>query len=126
MNSPNELQVSGIKFEKAFKSNCLDIKFIKRATKIIGLHVSDEFETLFKNVISYEHCFPDDHPKYITGYAFFMHFLINSSNNVEALCRVGIITNFLGSDGMVYHIFNRIGKNIQRLLISTTNKYLKI
>ncbi|CAI9786600.1 unnamed protein product [Fraxinus pennsylvanica] len=112
VNSTNELQEAGIKFEKDSKSNGLDIKFSKGVMKIPGLHVSDESETLFRNLIAYEHCFPDDDPKYITDYAFFMHCLINSSKDVEALRRVGIITNFLGDDGMVYHMFNRIGRNI--------------
>ncbi|XP_022875994.1 UPF0481 protein At3g47200-like [Olea europaea var. sylvestris] len=112
VNSTNELEEAGIKFEKDTKSNGLDIKFINGVMKIPGLHISDESETLFRNMIAYEHCFPDDHAKCITDYAFFMHCLINSSKDVEALRRVGIITNFLGDDGMVYHMFNRIGRYI--------------
>ncbi|KAL2513424.1 Plant protein of unknown function (DUF247) [Abeliophyllum distichum] len=83
-----------------------------RGMKIPGLHVSDESETLFRNLIAYEQSFSDDHPKYVTDYAFFMHCLINSSKDVEALRRAGIITNLLGDDEMVYHMFNRIGRNV--------------
>ncbi|KAL2538440.1 Plant protein of unknown function [Forsythia ovata] len=112
INSTSELQEAGIKFKNDSESNCLDIKFIKGVMKIPGLHVSDESETLFRNLIAYEQSFSDDHPKYVTDYAFFMHCLINSSKDVEALRRAGIITNLLGDDEMVYHMFNRIGRNI--------------
>ncbi|KAL2538429.1 Plant protein of unknown function [Forsythia ovata] len=111
INSTSELQEAGIKFKNDSESNCLDIKFIKGVMKIPGLHVSDESETLFRNLIAYEQSFSDDHPKYVTDYAFFMHCLINSSKDVEALRRAGIITNLLGDNEMVYHMFNRIGRN---------------
>ncbi|KAL2513088.1 Uncharacterized protein Adt_18688 [Abeliophyllum distichum] len=112
INSTTELQEAGINFKNDSENNCLDIKFIKGLMKIPGLHVSDESETLFRNLIAYEQSFSDDLPKYITDYDFFMHCLFNSSKDVEALRRAGIITNLLGDDEMVYHMFNQIGRNI--------------
>ncbi|KAI3454742.1 hypothetical protein Pfo_011405 [Paulownia fortunei] len=112
INSTTELQEAGIKFEKDTESNCLDIKFIKGVMKIPGFGVSDETESILRNLIAYEHLFIDNHPKYVTDYAFFLHCLINSSKDVEVLRRRGILTNLLGDDEMVYHMFNRLGRNI--------------
>ncbi|KAK6144238.1 hypothetical protein DH2020_021058 [Rehmannia glutinosa] len=107
ISSTSELNEAGIKFGKDTKSNCLDIKFIKGV-----FSVSDETESIFRNLIAYEHFFIDNHPKYVTDYAFFLHCLINSSKDVEILRRHGIVTNLLGDDEMVYHVFNLLGRNI--------------
>ncbi|PIN24425.1 hypothetical protein CDL12_02847 [Handroanthus impetiginosus] len=96
INSACELQEAGIKFEKDTESNFFDIKFIKGVMKIPF----------------FDHFFVDNHPKYVTDYAFFLHCLINTSKDVEILRRLGILTNLLGDDVMVYHMFNRLGKNI--------------
>ncbi|KAL0351548.1 UNVERIFIED_CONTAM: hypothetical protein Scaly_1543500 [Sesamum calycinum] len=73
----------------------------------IGLSVSDETESIFRNIMAYEHFFIDNQSKHVTDYAFFLHCLINSSKDVEVLRRHGILTNLLGDDEMVYHMFNR-------------------
>ncbi|KAK6114947.1 hypothetical protein DH2020_007216 [Rehmannia glutinosa] len=112
ISSTSELKESGIKFEKDTQSNCLDIKFIKGVMKIPNFSVSDETESIFRNLIAYEHFFIDNHPKYVTDYAFFLHCLVNSSKDVEILRRHGIVTNLLGDDEMVYHMFNLLGRNI--------------
>ncbi|KAL3641195.1 hypothetical protein CASFOL_016163 [Castilleja foliolosa] len=112
INSTTELQESGVKFEKYSESNCLDINFVSGVLKIPGFSISDETETILRNLIAYEHFFIDNHPKYVTDYAFFLHCLVNSSRDVEILRRRGILTNLLGDDEMVYHMFNRLGRNI--------------
>ncbi|KAK4429595.1 hypothetical protein Salat_1260100 [Sesamum alatum] len=112
INSTTELQEAGIKFERDTKSHCLDIKFSKGVMKIPSFNVSDETESILRNIIAYEHFFIDNQPKYVTDYAFFLHCLINSSKDVEILRRHGILTNLLGYDEMVYHMFNRLGRNI--------------
>ncbi|XP_020554892.1 UPF0481 protein At3g47200 [Sesamum indicum] len=113
INSATELQEAGIKLEQDTESNCLDIKFIKGVIRIPGLNVSDETESIFRNIMAYEHFLIDkNQSKYVTDYAFFLHCLINSSNDVEILRRHGILTNLLGDDEMVYHMFNRLGTNI--------------
>ncbi|KAL3840159.1 hypothetical protein ACJIZ3_024750 [Penstemon smallii] len=113
INSTTELQEAGVKFEKGTQqSNCLDIKFTKGVIRIPSFDVSDETESVFRNLIAYEHNFIDNHPKYMTDYAFFLHCLINSAKDVEILRRRGIINNLIGDDEMVYNMFNRLGKNI--------------
>ncbi|KAG8378204.1 hypothetical protein BUALT_Bualt08G0113500 [Buddleja alternifolia] len=112
INSTTELQEAGIKFVKYTESNCLDIKFTKGVMKIPGFDVSDATESVLRNLIAYEHFFIDNHPKYVTDYAFFLHCLINSSKDVEILRRHGIVTNLLGDDEIVYRMFNRLGRNI--------------
>ncbi|KAH6800053.1 hypothetical protein C2S52_000517 [Perilla frutescens var. hirtella] len=112
INSASELQEAGIKFKNCKKSNALDIKFIKGTIRIPGFAVADETESTLRNLIAYEHTFIDNHPKYVTDYAFFLHSLINSSKDVEILRRHGILTNYLGDDHTAYQMFNRLGKNI--------------
>ncbi|KAG8378197.1 hypothetical protein BUALT_Bualt08G0112800 [Buddleja alternifolia] len=112
INSTTELQEAGIKFLKYTESNFLDIKFTKGVMKIPGFDVSDATESILRNLIAYEQFFIDNHPKYVTDYAFFLHCLINSSKDVEILRRRGIVTNLLGDDEMVYRMFNRLGRNI--------------
>lgn len=123
MNSATELQEAGMKFDKCTKSNILDIRFSKGTMKIPGFAVSDETESTFRNLITYEHSFVDNHPKYVTDYLFFLQCLINSSKDVEILRRHGILTNYLGDDRMVYQMFNRLGKNV---LISTDFCYAEV
>ncbi|KAL0314377.1 UNVERIFIED_CONTAM: hypothetical protein Sangu_2282100 [Sesamum angustifolium] len=72
INSTTELQEAGIKFERDTESNCLDIKFIKGVMKIPGLSVSDETESIFRNIMAYEHFFIDNQSKHVTDYAFFL------------------------------------------------------
>lgn len=112
INSATELQEAGIKFKKCTKSKTLDIKFIKGTVKIPGLAVSDETESTLRNLIAYEHSFVDNHPKYVTDYAFFLHSIVNSSKDAEILRRFGILANYLGDDEAAYQMFNRLGENI--------------
>lgn len=112
INSIVELQEAGIKFKKHEESNGLNIKFIEGTLKIPKFSVSDQTESIFRNLIAYEHSFIDNHPKIVTDYAFFMHCLVNSSKDVQILRSRGVFVNLLGDDQMVHNMFTRLGKNI--------------
>ncbi|KAL8481916.1 hypothetical protein ACS0TY_027617 [Phlomoides rotata] len=112
INSTIELKEAGIKFKKHEQSNGLNIKFIKGTLKIPKFSVSDQTESIFRNLIAYEHPFIDNHPKNVTDYAFFLHCLVNSSKDVQILRSRGIFANLLGDDQMVYTMLNRLGRNI--------------
>ncbi|KAG8378193.1 hypothetical protein BUALT_Bualt08G0112400 [Buddleja alternifolia] len=115
-----KLQEAGIEFFLNYTAcNFLDIEFNQGVMKIPRFDVSDATESVFSNLIAYEH-FSTNHTKYATDYAFFLHCLINSSSDVEILRQRGIVTNLLGDDEMVYRMFNRLGRN---LLISSDFHY---
>lgn len=90
----------------------MDITFVNGVLKLPPLNISDKSESIVRNLIAYEQSYLKDHPKYVTDYTFFMHCLIRSTKDVEILRRHGIISNFLGSDDMIYLMFNRLGKNV--------------
>ncbi|KAG8378192.1 hypothetical protein BUALT_Bualt08G0112300 [Buddleja alternifolia] len=111
INSITELQEAGIKFSKNTQSHFLDIEFTKGAMKIPRFNVSDATESVLKNLIAYEHFFDHKRTKYVTDYAFFWDFLINSPQDVEILRQRGIVTNLLDDDKMVSRMFNGLCRN---------------
>ncbi|XP_022857864.1 UPF0481 protein At3g47200-like isoform X2 [Olea europaea var. sylvestris] len=61
--------------------------------------------------------------KYVTDYVFLLHCLVHSPEDAKLLRRCGIISNFSGSDEVVYHVINQLGKNI---IISNNFSYSNI
>lgn len=113
INSVSGLREAGIKLKRANgNSNLMDIKFVNGVLKIPQLSIFDETESQFRNLIAYEQYLPDGECRYASDYTFFMHCLINSSNDVELLRSRGIIKNCLGDDEGVCLMFNRLGRNI--------------
>ncbi|KAL0414466.1 UNVERIFIED_CONTAM: hypothetical protein Sradi_1648300 [Sesamum radiatum] len=117
INSASELQKTGIDFKISEDYNSLmDIKFVRKCLgaklKIPQMNIYYETESQIRNLVAYEQYLPDGNPRYVSDYTFFMHCLINTSNDVELLCRSGIIGNWLGNDEEVSLMFNRLGKTI--------------
>ncbi|KAI3469636.1 hypothetical protein Pfo_026299 [Paulownia fortunei] len=113
INSVSGLRVAGIKFEKAKdNSSLMDIKFVGGVLRIPQLNIYYETESQLRNLVAYEQYLPDGEPRYVSDYTFFLHCLINTSNDVELLRRRGIIGNWLGNDEEVSLMFNRLGKSI--------------
>ncbi|KAH6799551.1 hypothetical protein C2S51_036035 [Perilla frutescens var. frutescens] len=110
--SASELKESGIRLKGSKGITLWDITLMDGIVKFPPLNVSDKTESILRNLIAYELCFPNDHPKYVTDFAFLMHCLIRSTKDVEILRRHGIISNFLGSDDMICLMFNKLGKNV--------------
>ncbi|KAJ0982413.1 hypothetical protein J5N97_010668 [Dioscorea zingiberensis] len=112
--SATELQLAGVKFRKKEKNltSFLDISFINGIIEIPQLCVDDHTNTLFRNLIAFEQCYP--HTKdYISTYAMFMDNIINSAKDIELLGLNGIITNQLGTDDAVADLFNQLDKRIR-------------
>ncbi|CAA2976086.1 Hypothetical predicted protein [Olea europaea subsp. europaea] len=112
INSAVELSEAGISFKKSEGNSFFHIEFKNKALIIPEWEISDLTESLFRNLIAYEYYLTGSPQKYVTDYAFFMHCLVHSPEDVKLLRRSGIISSFLGSDEMVYHVINRLGKNI--------------
>ncbi|KAL0457136.1 UNVERIFIED_CONTAM: hypothetical protein Slati_1052800 [Sesamum latifolium] len=128
INSASELQKTGIDFRISKDHNSLmDIKFVHKRLgaklKIPQLNIYYETESQIRNLVAYEQYLPDGNPKYVSDYTFFMHCLINTSEDVELLRRSGIIGNWLGNDEEVSLMFNRLGKTI---LTSSNFSYSQI
>ncbi|KAH6785805.1 hypothetical protein C2S51_038260 [Perilla frutescens var. frutescens] len=109
ISSASELKEAGIRLKGI---TLWDVAFVDGVVKLPPLNVSDKTESIFRNLIAYEQCFPNDHPKYVTDYVFLMDCLIRSTKDVEILRHRGIIGNFLGGDDMICPMFNRLGKNV--------------
>ncbi|XP_057796822.1 putative UPF0481 protein At3g02645 isoform X1 [Salvia miltiorrhiza] len=110
--SASEMEEGGIRLHGSRGISLRDISFTKGVIKLPPLCISDKTESLLRNLIAYELCFPNDHPRYVKDYLFFIHCFIRSTKDVEILRRSGIISNFLGSDEMICSMFNRLGKNV--------------
>ncbi|KAL2229959.1 UPF0481 protein At3g47200 [Sesamum indicum] len=128
INSASELQKTGIDFKISQDFNSLmDITFARKCLgaklKIPQLNIYYETESQIRNLVAYEQYLPDGNPRYVSDYTFFLHCLINTSNDVELLRRSGIIGNWLGNDEEVSLMFNRLGKSI---LTSSKFSYSKI
>ncbi|CAA2998045.1 Hypothetical predicted protein [Olea europaea subsp. europaea] len=112
INSAVELEKAGISFQKRKGDSFFHIEFENKVMKIPKWKISDSTESLFRNLIAYEHYDTDSPQKCVTDYVFFMHCLVHSPEDAEVLQRSGIISNFLGSEEMVYRVINRLGKSI--------------
>ncbi|KAG8370299.1 hypothetical protein BUALT_Bualt14G0102500 [Buddleja alternifolia] len=63
----------------------MDIQFVNGVLRIPRLNIFDETESHFKNLIAYEQYFAGARTRYVSDYTFFMHCLINSSDDVKLL-----------------------------------------
>ncbi|CAA3008934.1 Hypothetical predicted protein [Olea europaea subsp. europaea] len=112
INSAVEPKEAGISFKKSEGDSFFHIEFKNKTMIIPEWEFSDSTESLFRNLIAYEYYLTGSPRKLVTYYVFFMHCLVNSPEDAKLLRLSGIISNFLGSDEMVYHVINQLGKNI--------------
>ncbi|KAK4405776.1 hypothetical protein Sango_0584100 [Sesamum angolense] len=111
INSISGLREAGIKFKRAKDDdNLMDIKFVNGVLRIPQLIIYDETESQLMNLIAYEQYMSDGERRYFSDYTFFMHCLINTSNDVELLRSCGIIENCLGMTKNVNRHCQRRGK----------------
>ncbi|CAI9774651.1 unnamed protein product [Fraxinus pennsylvanica] len=116
-NVPNiisavELKEAGISFKKSEDKRLFHIEFNNKAIIIPEWEISDSTESMFRNLIAYEYYLTGSPQKYVTDYVFFLHCLVHSPEDAKLLRCYGIISNFLGSDKMVYNLINKLGMNI--------------
>ncbi|KAG6386782.1 hypothetical protein SASPL_151956 [Salvia splendens] len=106
-----ELKDAGIKFKRKRTDRFWDIDFSNGVLKIPRLLVHDGTKSLFLNLIAFEQCHLDC-TNDITSYVIFMDNLIDSPADVSYLHYCGIVENWLGSDGEVAELFNRLCQEV--------------
>jgi hypothetical protein len=110
MPSATSLMEAGIKYKRSTSSeNILDIKFIDGVLEIPPLVIRDVTETSFRNLISYEQCYPKCEA-WITSYAILLNGLINTAKDMDILCENKIIENWLNPKDAA-QLFNKLYHN---------------
>lgn len=99
-----------IRFEKGDK-NLFDISFKNRTLKIPPLSVDGRTESVLQNLMVYE-LYDERRPRCVSDYVKFMGCLINTTKDVETLCRAGIVENRKGSKKRVSTMFNNMNNSI--------------
>ncbi|CAO2840462.1 unnamed protein product [Amaranthus hypochondriacus] len=106
-----DLHDSGVKFAvnniKLKTHSLLDIKFKNGVLYIPKFEVEDHTECILLNLSAFEQCHYH-FDSYIVDYILFMDVLIANLKDVDVLLSNGIITNSLGNNDEVAHIFNTI------------------
>ncbi|KAL8469492.1 hypothetical protein ACS0TY_032365 [Phlomoides rotata] len=94
-------------------TSLFDVEF-KNGGKMVmpSLVIDDYTESLLRNLIAYEQLFPWDEPTWVADYAILLDCLINTSKDVQILCREKIIENMLGSDKAVKKFVNRLTESV--------------
>jgi hypothetical protein len=109
MPSATHLKEAGIKFRKSTSKSILDIKFADGVLEIPSLLIQDTTETLFRNLISYEQCYPGCETRF-TSYAVLLDNLINTTKDLEILCDKEIIRNWMDPEAATI-FFNKLYNN---------------
>lgn len=110
--SVEELQEAGAKFKMGNGSCLMDIKFMNGVLEIPPLRITDNTDSLLRNLIALEQCCNRCTPRHITDYVILMENLINSPKDVHILKQYEIINNFLGDNREVSDLFKRLGKEV--------------
>lgn len=87
-----------------------DISFKNGKLYIPKIHVSDDTERIFRNLIAYESSYEVDKVD-VLSYLHFMDFLIDTPEDVEILAERKIITENAGSNQKVADMWNRLCRN---------------
>ncbi|XP_077219118.1 UPF0481 protein At3g47200-like [Tasmannia lanceolata] len=110
--SATELKEAGVKFkQKKNMGSFLDVNFSKGVMEIPHFPIYDSTNSLFRNFIAFEQCFPIS-GAHFTSYAILMNCLINTPNDVAILKHNKIIEHMLGSDEEAALLFNQLGKAV--------------
>ncbi|GMN37832.1 hypothetical protein TIFTF001_042700 [Ficus carica] len=107
MPSAARLREAGIKFKSSTSPNSiLDIKFEDGVLEIPPILIHEDTESLFRNLICLEQCLPNC-DTIVTSYAILLDNLINTTEDMEILCKGRIFDNFLNTDDAT-ELFNQL------------------
>ncbi|XVF60077.1 hypothetical protein PTKIN_Ptkin08bG0014400 [Pterospermum kingtungense] len=104
--SVTRLKEAGVKFVKVSADSILDVKFRNGVLEIPSLLIQETTETIFRNLISYEQCLPNCDPIF-TSYAKVMDNLIDSTGDMELLCKKEVFDNWLSPEDAT-EFFNKL------------------
>ncbi|KAG4151638.1 hypothetical protein ERO13_D04G078300v2 [Gossypium hirsutum] len=92
--SATSIKEAGIEFRRVSSSSILDIRFRNGILEMPSLLIQETTETIFRNLISFEQCYPNCSPG-VASYVILLSNLINTSKDLDILCGTGIIDNWL-------------------------------
>ena len=116
--SATQLYEAGVKFKVSSSKCLLDLKFTNGVLEIPCIQLEDKTETLIRNLMAFEQCH-DSGQSYITDYYFILDFLINTSHDVDLLCKKGIMVNYLGNSNAATSMVNRLNNEIVWMNLSS-------
>lgn len=125
--SATSLAEAGVKIRMSESKSFLDIKFYNGVLEIPPLAIHETTESFFRNIISFEQCYPNCEPNF-TCYAKFLDNLINTPKDMDILCENKIIKNWLDPEDAV-PFFNKlyyntnVDKAYYNSLCEEVNKY---
>ncbi|XVF60070.1 hypothetical protein PTKIN_Ptkin08bG0013700 [Pterospermum kingtungense] len=106
VHSVTRLREAGVKFKKMATDSILDIRFSQGFLEIPCLLIQETTETIFRNLISYEQCLSNCRPIF-TSYAKIIDNLIDTTNDMEILCKEEIFDNWLSPEDAT-QFFNKL------------------
>ena len=86
------------------------IRFADRTLEVPRLKISDHTEVLIRNLIAFEQCHYKE--TYISDYVSLMDRFVNTPKDVELLVKYDIVENWLGDNGEVSTLINKLGKGV--------------
>ena len=107
--SATSLAEAGVKIRRGESKSFLDITFDNGVLKIPQLVIHETTESFFRNIISFEQCYPNCEPSF-TCYAILLDNLINTAKDVDILSENKIIKNWLNPEDAV-PFFNKLYYN---------------
>ncbi|XP_039139708.1 UPF0481 protein At3g47200-like [Dioscorea cayenensis subsp. rotundata] len=111
-----ELRQAGVKFVKKENArNFLDISYNNGTMEIPELSLHDHTDTLFRNMIAFEQCYPGVENQ-VSLYAIFMDCIIDTPNDAHLLHLKGILSNRLSTDEAAAELFNKLSYQIYYVL----------
>ncbi|KAL0368288.1 UNVERIFIED_CONTAM: hypothetical protein Scaly_1047700 [Sesamum calycinum] len=108
IHSATELTNANVAFQKKLSDDFFKVEFDDGLMQMQPLTIEDRTECFFRNLIAYEQYFQDTQPNFVTDYVKLLDSLINSSEDIDILCKCEIIDNWLGDNEVVANIFNRL------------------
>ncbi|KAF8399921.1 hypothetical protein HHK36_015791 [Tetracentron sinense] len=102
---------AGVKFKMSTADNILELKFNDGVMEIPPLRIHEITGSVFRNIIAYEQCDSQCTDR-VTSYAVLLSRLINSSKDVDLLCRAKILDNWLNPEDvslLFYRLYNDAG-----------------
>lgn len=117
-----ELRNAGIKF-KPLQGGVKEINFDEDSATIFlpPISIMSRTERVFRNLIAFEMGKPSE-INYVTCYVILMDELIDSEHDVALLRRMGVLTNWLGSDKEVADLFNSLGDEVTANTVDVFDK----
>ncbi|GKV33064.1 hypothetical protein SLEP1_g41611 [Rubroshorea leprosula] len=117
--SATRLREAGVKFKTVAKRNILDVRFDenKGNLEIPSLLIHPATEAIFRNLIGFQICSPWVWwawvaPSVIINYTVLLDCLVDSTEDVDLLCRSGIFSNWLNNKEAV-DLLNRLCSGYQ-------------